>query len=61
MTPHRRNKKLKMHLSGSHTERFLRGVGFLHSCCTKGPRLVRPQTDSLWLPVTCFQEFTAIF
>jgi hypothetical protein len=57
MTAHRLNKKMKMHPSGSHAERFLRGVGFLHNCCVKGPRLVRPLTDSPWLPIVCFQEF----
>jgi len=55
MTAYRHLKKMKMHPSGIHAERFLRGVGLLHSCCAKGPRLVRPQTDSPWLPFTCFQ------
>jgi hypothetical protein len=50
-----------MHLSCRHAERFLRGVGFLHNGYAKGPRLVRPQTDSPWLPVTCFQELATIF
>jgi hypothetical protein len=61
MTAHHLNKKMKMHPGGRHAERFLRGVGFLQGYCAKGPRLVRPQTDSPWLPVTYFQEFTEIF
>jgi hypothetical protein len=35
MTAHPLNKKMKMHPSGSHAERFLRGVGFLYSCALK--------------------------